>query len=61
VVKLFLAGPVGAVKLAVKDEAGPDGAPLLAPDELAVTLCHGPPAALVFDGPAQLQVRRRVG
>ncbi|GBF97420.1 hypothetical protein Rsub_09586 [Raphidocelis subcapitata] len=59
VVKLFLAGPVGAVRLAVRDEAGPEGGSLLAPDELTVTLAPGPPAALAFDGPSQLQCGTR--
>lgn len=40
-----------------RDETGEDGASRLKPDELTVTLTPGPPAALAFDGPAQLQVR----
>jgi len=39
-----------------RDEAGEEGASFLAADELTVTLAPGPPAALAFDGPAQLQV-----
>ncbi|KAI8466921.1 MAG: hypothetical protein J3K34DRAFT_524164 [Monoraphidium minutum] len=52
--KLWLAGPVGRVSLSVRDDKGEDGASRLTPDELAVTLTPGPPAALAFDGPAQL-------
>jgi hypothetical protein len=42
-----------------RDEAGEDGASLLAPDELPIQLLPGPAAALVADCPLQLQCSTR--
>lgn len=38
-----------------RDQAGEDGASLLAPDELPIQLLPGPAAALVADCPLQLK------
>jgi len=48
--KMSMAGPVGPVKLCIRDNAGEDGSSLLAADELVVELVAGAPSTLVLTG-----------
>lgn len=57
--KMSISGQPGSIKLAVRDEEGPDGASALHPDSMDLTLKAGPSRKLVVDSPLSLECATR--
>ncbi len=59
VVKMSISGQPSNIKLAVRDEGGPDGTSMLQPDSMDLVLKAGPSRKLVIDSPVSTECATR--